>query len=149
MMWKSILLHKDGRLVDDDGVTGQVIIEGLAEGSYYLLLRHRNHIAVMSAAMLTLSRTSTTLYDFTTAAASCYGSGGCVELEPGYWGMWAGDINQDHIISTRDYYAWYRSNFRAESGYRIADVDLNGSVGISDYNLWRTNALINAQGSLP
>ncbi|MCB0747845.1 MAG: ASPIC/UnbV domain-containing protein, partial [Ignavibacteriae bacterium] len=61
---KSALLHKDGRVVNDDASSGQVEIEAVP-GSYYIVIKHRNHLAVMSADPVPLNENFTTLYNFT------------------------------------------------------------------------------------
>jgi hypothetical protein len=61
---KSALLHKDGRIVADDGTTGQIEMEA-EPGSYYIVIKHRNHLGVMSTNAEPLGSLSSTLYDFT------------------------------------------------------------------------------------
>ena len=41
------LLHKDGRIVADDGVTSTIRIPG-GTGSYFIVIKHRNHLPIMS-----------------------------------------------------------------------------------------------------
>jgi len=89
------------------------------------------------------------MYDFTTGWDKYYGSDGCVELETGIWGLWAGDINQDDLITSRDYYVWYRSYRMLETGYRLADIDLNAQVAMGDYTSWKTNAEKGVAGQVP
>jgi len=150
---KSVLLNKNGALVDDDGITPQVVMEGVPDGSYHITVRHRNHIAVMSAVPIALTSGMAAMYDFTTAETQAwtFGPGGraCVELQPGVWGLWAGDINQDGILTTRDYVIWHSANLGSESGYRVSDTDLNGSVAESDYTLWYGNAQLDPHCQVP
>jgi hypothetical protein len=35
------------------------------DGNYYLVIKHRNHLAIMSAAAISLNGNSSVLYDFT------------------------------------------------------------------------------------
>ncbi|HQI50255.1 MAG TPA: hypothetical protein PLN61_16510, partial [bacterium] len=83
---KSVLLNKNGALVDDDGINTQIIMEGVPDGNYHIVIRHRNHIAVMSATPIALSSGPAAMYDFTTAESQSWtlGPGGraCVELKP-------------------------------------------------------------------
>jgi len=44
---KSVLLRQDGFLVADDGLTAQVTLN-CKTGFYYLVLRHRNHLSIIS-----------------------------------------------------------------------------------------------------
>jgi len=77
---KSALLHKDGRVVADDGTTGEIELNA-PEGNYYIVIKHRNHLAVMSANAIPLNGTTSTLYDFTTGSNKYYGSSGSKQLE--------------------------------------------------------------------
>jgi len=61
---KSALVYKDGRIVNDDASAG-VIELSAPSASYYIVIKHRNHIAVMSATAVSLNGSTTTLYDFT------------------------------------------------------------------------------------
>ncbi len=45
---KSFLLHKDGNIVHDDGISKNLIFP-VKEGSYYLVVKHRNHLPIMSS----------------------------------------------------------------------------------------------------
>ena len=76
----SAFLNKDGRIVDDDGTTGEIKLNA-AEGDYYIVVKHRNHLAVMSANKISLNSTNSTLYDFTTGSDKYYGSDGSKQLE--------------------------------------------------------------------
>ncbi len=77
---KSLLLNKDGRIVADDGTTGEIELSA-AEGDYYILVKHRNHLAVMSAVPIHLSHETSTLYNFTIGSEQYYGTNGAKQLE--------------------------------------------------------------------
>ncbi len=76
----SAFLNKDGRVVADDGTTGEIKLNA-AEGNYYIVIKHRNHLAVMSANTIPLNSTTSTLYDFTTGSDKYYGNDGAKKLE--------------------------------------------------------------------
>ena len=76
---KSAFLHKDGRIVTDDGTSGEIELNAPA-GNYYIVIKHRNHLAVMSKNAISLNSTSSTLYDFTTGSEQFYGTGGAKQL---------------------------------------------------------------------
>ena len=61
---KSAFLHKDGRIVNDDASSG-VIELSASSGDYYIVIKHRNHLAVMSANKVSLNSSTSVLYDFT------------------------------------------------------------------------------------
>ena len=68
---KSGLLRFDGRIVDIDG--SKLIINNVEEGKYYIVIKHRNHLSIMSSESITLNSNSN-LYDFTTDEGKAYGN---------------------------------------------------------------------------
>ncbi len=63
------LLQRDGDIVDVNG--SSPVSFPVGAGAYWVVLRHRNHLAVMNGAPLQLSVTPTTL-DFRASATACY-----------------------------------------------------------------------------
>ena len=93
---KAGFLLKDGSIVGTDG--SSLLAFPLVEmGNYYIVVRHRNHLPIMSAAAQPLSSTSV-LYDFTTASAKAYGTGPMAALAGGKFGLWGGDVNLNNVI---------------------------------------------------
>lgn len=50
---RSALVQRDGDVVDTDG-SSPVFFEGINEGDYYVAVRHRNHLGVMTSAPIRL-----------------------------------------------------------------------------------------------
>lgn len=144
----SVLLHNKGSLIADLGTTARFAMDA-ADGDYFVVLKHRNHGAVMTQAAVSLARGSSTLYNFTANSSQFYGANGATELESGVWGMWAGDINQDGLATTPDYVQWYNSGFAGEAGYRPADLNQDTIVDDGDFRLWRNAAAVGRSCSLP
>ena len=128
---KSAFLRNDGKIVDDDGTTEEITMN-TNEGNYFVVIKHRNHLAVMSANAIALNSTASTLYDFTTSESQFYGSGGAVQLESGVWGMWGGDADGSGVVDAADRNSTW--NDRNNSGYLGSDVDLSGVVDAADRN---------------
>lgn len=85
----SALLRRDGQIVGADGNKLGVM---LPVGNYYLSIKHRNHLGVMtSTAVVTAAQANT--IDFKTAPT--YGTGAQVLVGSGIRAMWAGDVNSD------------------------------------------------------
>jgi subtilisin family serine protease len=134
---RSALLHSDGRVVADDGATNQIALDAPA-GDYYLLVRHRNHLAVMSAAPEPLSTAAGDLYDFTQDPSQAYLSDMAL-LETGVYGMYAGDANNNGQVQNDDKNDYWRIQVGL-AGYRESDFNCNGQVQNDDKNdLWRKN----------
>ncbi len=145
---QSAFLDKYGCLVSDDGLVDKIMLE-IESADYYLTVRHRNHFIAQSSSRHTLAGNATMLYDFSSAADHFVDTDAAVQLETGVWGIRAGDINQDGILTTRDYVPWYRSWINSETGYRDEDFNLDGSVGTADYQMWRNNTQAGAKNRLP
>ncbi len=77
---KSVLLNKNGSVVRDDGVTNTITLEAPA-GSYYIVVKHRNHLSIMSSEKINLNSISATTYDFTIGNSQYYGTGGAIRLD--------------------------------------------------------------------
>ena len=78
---RSSLLRNDGFIVSDDGNSTTISLD-VNDGNYFIVLKHRNHLSVMSKNSIGLNSTSTTLYDFTTDSNKFYGNNGAKNLEP-------------------------------------------------------------------
>ena len=91
------LLKSNGMIVGLDGVSP--LRFGLPAGNYYIVVRHRNHLAIMTSNPITMSDYPTTnSYDFTTAQSQAYGTNPMANLGNGNYGMIAGDVNGDGIV---------------------------------------------------
>lgn len=126
------LLQRDGDIVDLDG-SSPLIIPGIAAGNYYVVLRHRNHLGVMSAGPISLSPNSTS-YDFTTDPLDTFGGGnGIADLGDGFYGLFSGDANQNGQVQNTDINTLLP--LLGNSGYLQSDLNLNGQVQNTDLQL--------------
>jgi hypothetical protein len=138
---RAAFIKDDGNIVDLDG-TSPVKFNGIA-GEYYIVIKHRNHLGVMSASMVTVP--NSTAYDFTTGSGQYYrGSTGAKDLGSGVWGMIAGDGNGNGQVQNNDSEdIWKPDN--GNSGYRNSDFNMNGQVQNNDNeDYWKPN---NGRGS--
>ncbi|GJQ43033.1 MAG: hypothetical protein D8M26_05245 [Ignavibacteriae bacterium] len=122
------LLLSDGSVVDVDG-SGPVKFKGISNGNYYVVVRHRNHLAIMTSSAIALS-SSSPLYDFTIAQSQAYGTDPLVALPGGGFGMIAGDGNNSTIITASDVTPIITNlnNF----AYLDADVNMSAIVTAAD-----------------
>lgn len=121
-------LRSDGVVVDMDGAS-PVAFPGISIGSYYIVVKHRNHLAIMSAGPVALNDSST-LYDFTTSTSTYYGAD-AKNLGGGRFGMYGGDYSQDGFIDSDDFAGPDNDLFK--SGYRASDLNLDGFVDSDDF----------------
>ena len=108
-------------------------------GNYYLIVRHRNHLAVMSANPAEVERdTVSGGYNFSTGQDRTYGSEpAMIQLSTGIYGLYAGDADASGDITILDRAAWRTEN--GTDGYLDSDFDLSGDVTILDRVIWRLN----------
>lgn len=93
---RAAFVQRDGDIVDIDGAS-PVTFGGIADGSYYVAVDHRNHLGVMTDAPIALTDTAVNV-DFTDAATATWGTDSLWEVESGVWSLWAGDVNEDGNI---------------------------------------------------
>jgi len=140
---RAALLQRDGDVVDTDG-TSPVNIAGNAAGSYFVSIKHRNHIGVRMAASSALAKTTTTNYDFSTGLGQA--------LTPVLPATNAAMTNRYAAVTGTRYSLW-GGNGNANAGLRYAgpandenallnNAPLSGNKGtvangyfLTDYNL--------------
>ena len=125
-------LKSDGSIVDLDG-NSPLRFDFVPEGKYYIVVRHRNHLAIMSSSPVMISNSSS-LYDFTTSKTQAYGINPMLNLGNNVYGMYGGDGDANGGVSSADRNdVWRVENGR--KGYLQGDFDLNGTVDNNDLNL--------------
>ncbi len=138
---RSALLQRDGDIVDLNGVSN-ISIE-VPSKDYYIVIKHRNHLGVMSANPIALSSTPNTV-DFTDSSFLTFGNNAQVVLNSGETALWAGNVNGDTfiqyagagVLDTSSLLAFILndgSNFLnlptwSVTGYTNNDVDMNGTT---------------------
>jgi hypothetical protein len=153
---RAALLQRDGDIVDVDGISPVIFSQALP-GSYYVAVRHRNHLGVMSRTALPLSSTTTTVdfrnpntptftYTGTASYTQAATNQAQVIVQQGV-AMWAGNSYVDNAITTphssvifqgtnNDINTIYQqiianllaSPFFKLKGYTTGDVNLNGET---------------------
>jgi hypothetical protein len=155
------LLQRDGDVVDMDGVSN-LRFPSASAGTFYVAVRHRNHLGVMSGEALELSPLLQVV-DFTDPA---YPTNGTYSqwVSGGKAYMWAGDLNSDgrtiyqgpgndvlRLFTTVLYdtdNTTFIANFISE-GYQNADVNLDGRAIYQGPGNDRSMLLLNAILSHP
>lgn len=89
---QSAILQRDGDIVSTDGST-TLTWDLIPAGNYYVALRHRNHLGVVTANTYFLSPDPVSI-DFTNTNLDCYGVEPLVNLND-EMALWAGDLNSD------------------------------------------------------
>lgn len=109
-------------------------------GSYYLVIKHRNSIQTWSATPVTVGPTPLT-YTFTDASSKAFANNMAV-LETGVYGLFSGDFNQDGYIDIFDYpiYDVVNLNGTGNFVYTVTDLNGDGYVDIFDYPIYDQNS---------
>ncbi len=142
--YSNIIYAAHGVEIDQDGTahsTGKtyVSIPSIYTGTYYITIRHRNHIETTSAFTQSFVGATVT-YDFTTAINKAYGSNQIL-LNGKAW-IFAGDIYiplnnppQDGIVETADIQSIITAIDAFSSGYTNDDLNGDGIVETADYQM--------------
>ena len=91
----SAIVQRDGDVVNLDG-TSDVTLRGLV-GEYYIVVKHRNHLATMTSNKIPLSVIATSV-DFTINTTATYGTNAQVQLANGDMALWSGNVNGDTVV---------------------------------------------------
>ncbi|MBL0102872.1 MAG: hypothetical protein IPP51_03410 [Bacteroidetes bacterium] len=132
------ILYSDTSLLSTNGETVVHFNDDVVQRSYYVVIRHRNHLETWSATPLAI-RGSGAIYDFTQSANHSYGNNAC-EVSPGKWGIWSGDVNQDGVIDGVDLTRIENSTKVFSVGYLPEDLTGDHLVESTDYSLVDTNS---------
>ena len=143
---KAFLLKADGTITQTDGVTLPNLSGLDVQNSLYVVIRHRNHLAVMSSGGLTYAGGGYS-WDFTQSLTKAFARmdksaymNGHKLLGNGLFGMFGGDGDANGQIQTQDKNNIWNPQ-SGLSGYRMGDFDLNGQVQTQDKNnIWNPNS---------
>lgn len=131
-------LLTNGSIRDFNDTTKSYVTYGGANvGNYYIVVRHRNHLAVMNPTPVSLTAAlNPAAYDFSTAQAKGYGTNPMIATGTRF-SLYAGDVNGDGVVkynaANNDRALIYSRiggvSFTATvSGYFNEDVNLDGTV---------------------
>jgi hypothetical protein len=131
-----------------DTTKNYVEFDTTSSGNYYIVVRHRNHLAVMCSTGYAMDgSTSPTVHDFSTAQTQAYGTSPMVAVGTRF-AMWAGDVSGNgqlrYNLGGNDRLPILTriggTNINATvNGYYSEDVNMNGQVR---YNLGGNDRLI-------
>ncbi|MCX6249651.1 MAG: hypothetical protein NTX61_02760 [Bacteroidetes bacterium] len=137
--WQGALFLKlDGTITGLDGVNPPEIGNPSVTNGLFVVVRQRNHIAVMSNVHMTLGGTGTYSFDFSDALTKAYGAdAGYKQIDdsPIRYGMVAGDADADGSVFVSDFNAW-AEDFGNGGLYDQNDIDMDDNVFVSDFNAW-------------
>ena len=118
-----------------------IVFQNVTADDYYLVVRTRHHLAVMSANPVTLPTTAATAYDFTLAETQALGGGQLVEVNANIFAQISGDFNSDGVLSVADFNQ-YTSEAASINVYFDSDTNLDTNVTVADFNLYLPHASV-------
>lgn len=135
---RAALLMSNGMVHDLDGSVGVTFTSLTTNADYYLVIRHRNHLAVLSSQIVSLP--NAVAYDFT-LPANVEGEEQLADLLDGEFGLRAGDFNSDGLLSVADF-NFYQTQTALINDYVDGDCNLDRSVTVADFNLYLPNSSV-------
>jgi len=134
---QAAFLKNDGSVVGLDGTSNLSFNHSITQ-SLFVVIRHRNHIDIISANPLTDIEGIHTC-DFSTSIDQVFGgAAGYKLIVPDVYGMAGGDIDANGTINFSDVFQW-RIN-TGKKGYLPGDLNFDGEVNNPDKNdIWIKN----------
>jgi hypothetical protein len=124
-----------------NGLASAVFMPAVANGQYYLVIKHRNSIETWSAAPITISSTAAATYNFSSGIGQAYGSNMVQISTTGKYALFSGDIVKlGGMIDNADYSIWETDTNNFSTGFVASDFDGDGATGNADYGFWETNS---------
>jgi len=142
-IYKSSQVAQAAALLDKDGTVDFITpLKSVLKCPLYVVVEHRNHMAAMSPTAIDLQG-GVVIHDFT--AGDSYQvstSVGQIEVTPGVWAMYAGDMWQltgaSYEIMGADKDIWVQDNGVFDH-YAPSDLNLDGDTNGMDKAFWERN----------
>jgi hypothetical protein len=139
---QSYLVKNDGQImdIDENGQTTSLLtLHGMEQGTWYVTIKHRNHIYGTTRSAYNFNSGEITTVDLTRGEAP-FASNRCAMQSEGRWILYGGDVDQDGQVTSTDYVRWYNAQHDESAGYKNADIDMDGIVDTQDYMIIMENA---------
>jgi hypothetical protein len=149
---KAGFLLTNGTVVDLDGVT-PISFDINKQGAGFMVVRHRNHLGVMSNS-LPSNITGSYANNFAVLANSYKAVGSpsdpVIALAGGSnFGLWAGDANKSGVVNAADINLVKAAITASSSGYLLTDINLSININAADVNLTKNTVSGSGTGSAP
>jgi hypothetical protein len=106
-------------------------------GSYFIAVKSRNGVKTWSATPQAIGPVPLT-YDFSNAANKAIGDN-LLNLSPGVFGIYSGDLNDDSNVDNADFSIWEADANASLFGDFSTDLNGDSNVDNSDYSIWEAN----------
>jgi hypothetical protein len=115
--------------------------------SYYITVKHRNHLETVSKTAQSFASTKV-VYNFKSTATQAYGDNQKL-LSAGVYGIYGGDVNQNGFIDINDAGIMNPGILVGDQGYLVTDVNGDGFVDINDAGTVNPSILISISAQKP
>jgi len=135
--YRTCLISANGYVIDPTTFEPLTITD-VRFGEYYVVFRHRNHLAVMTDTKERITPAKTERYLDLTSGTNVFGGASAMKLlgtlaGTKFFGMVAGAVSLDDDILRNDVdLVWSNRDFE---GYSIFDTDLDGIISTKDLNI--------------
>jgi hypothetical protein len=142
------ILTNDGTVVDTAG--SSLTIPGIAAGAYFVVVRERNHLSIMTPVAVEFSSGSGS-WDFTSGLPSAFSRGGppMKILPDGRTAMFSGDPSIDGQVTAADFNLWLVDTKAVSTGYLQSDLDFDAQSTAADFNLWLVSTKAVSSSQVP
>jgi len=152
-LYRTYLVKRDGRLVDIYGNDVISIVNNSAtnridSGDYYIAIRHRNHLAIITKEQVSLIPGGTRILDFTSPDLVMGGINSLKRIDKNpdgryIYGMIAGEINGSIFENGRIDFNDYNNiipnpaiwSYDLFNGYLVGDINMDGIITTLDFNI--------------
>jgi hypothetical protein len=129
-------------VIDPLSLTGLVKFANTPDGTYYIVLKHRNSIETWSKpGGESIINGSTVNYDFTDLVTKAFGNNMIqIDTSPVRFAFYGGDVNQDGTVDATDVSAIDNDASNFVSGYVVTDLTGDDFVDGTDFAIADNNA---------
>ncbi len=131
---RAALLTNTGEVVDIDGDTGVKFYDVVYGSDYFFVVRHRNHLAVLSSGTTSIPASSP--IDMSDPANVMGGQ--LVSVGSGEHALYTGDMDANGLITVQDLNLYLIQSSQV-STYTEGDCNMDGNVTVADFNLYLPN----------
>ncbi|NVO20848.1 MAG: Ig-like domain-containing protein [Bacteroidetes bacterium] len=137
-LFNSVPMVFNGVNLDVSGNVSIPSIPGALNGSYYVVLKHRNSMETWNSAPVSFAGSGPVSYDFSTSNTQAFGD----NLKPmgSVYAVYGGDTNQDGVVDGSDMANVDNASTGLLVGYFAEDVNGDGVVDGSDMALIDNNS---------
>jgi streptogramin lyase len=143
---QAVLLLEDGGVVDTSGTERPRFIHP-GRDSVFVVIRHRNHLDIMSIDKVDLT-VAPVAVNFTTAE-SAFGTDPLKHIPGAGYALYACDIRADDVVNSLDMADFEGQTSDGAEGYQPADVNADGMVQAIDFIPCLENLLNAATSQVP